>query len=58
MDPDDRNQEQCRRIGMNITYIYNNERITIVKCGSWPPWKQVESIGGDVSDSTLLTQAY
>ena len=42
MDPDERNKEECRRIGMNIIYIYNNESIRTVKCGSWPPWKQVE----------------
>ena len=55
MDPDDRNQEECRRIGLNISYIYNNTNTTIVKCSSWPPWNQVELIGGDVSDLTLLT---
>ena len=46
MDPDDKMEQECRRIGMNIIYIYNNESITITKCGIWPPWKQVELTGG------------
>ena len=46
MDPDERNKEECRRIGMNIIYIYNNERIQFVKCSRLPPWKQVKSTEG------------
>ena len=42
MDPDDKRNEECRRIGMHISYIYNNERTTIAKCSSWSPWNQVE----------------
>ena len=46
MDPDAKKKQECRRIGMKIFYIYNNDSTTIVKCGSWPQWNQVESTWG------------